>query len=91
VAERFVVPRKPGNSGGGKGPQFKTDAGHGEGHGDWAIYQLHMMFRAADGVARERPREVLSESRIACPGLRALGEPSRVARGETADHRPGKR
>jgi hypothetical protein len=26
VAERFVVPRKPGNSGGGKGPQFKTDA-----------------------------------------------------------------
>ena len=26
VAERFVVPLKPGNSGGGKGPQFKTDA-----------------------------------------------------------------
>src|ERR1017187_7873560 len=26
VAERFVVPRKPGNSGGGKGPQLKTDA-----------------------------------------------------------------
>ena len=36
VAERFVVPRKPGNSGGGKGPQFKTDAKRGEGHGDWA-------------------------------------------------------
>jgi hypothetical protein len=35
VAERFVVPRKPGNSGGGKGPQFKTDAERGEGHGDW--------------------------------------------------------
>src|SRR5882762_9153083 len=31
VAERFVVPRKPGNSGGGKGPQFKTDAIRGEG------------------------------------------------------------
>ena len=46
VAERFVVPRKPGNSGGGKGPQFKTDAGRGEGHGDWATYQLHMMFRS---------------------------------------------
>src|SRR5271157_5316444 len=45
VAERFVVPRKPGNSGGGKGPQFKTDAERGEGHGDWATYQLHMMFR----------------------------------------------
>ena len=26
VTERFVVPLKPGNAGGGKGPQFKTDA-----------------------------------------------------------------
>jgi len=26
VGERFVVPLKPGNAGGGKGPQFKTDA-----------------------------------------------------------------
>ena len=26
VAERFAVPRKLGNAGGGKGPQFKTDA-----------------------------------------------------------------
>ena len=25
-AERFVVPLKPDNSGGGKGPQFKTNA-----------------------------------------------------------------
>src|SRR6266849_8959431 len=33
VAERFVVPRKPGNAGGGKGPQFKTDAIRGEGPG----------------------------------------------------------
>ena len=24
VAERFVVPLKPGNAGGGKGPQFKN-------------------------------------------------------------------
>ena len=36
VAERFVVPLKPGNAGGGKGPQFKTDARRGEGPGDWA-------------------------------------------------------
>ena len=36
VAERFVVPLKPGNAGGGKGPQFKTDAIRGEGPGDWA-------------------------------------------------------
>ena len=34
VAERSVVPRKPGNSGGGKGPQLKTDARSDEGHGD---------------------------------------------------------
>ena len=26
VAERFAVPVKPGNAGGGKGPQFRTDA-----------------------------------------------------------------
>ena len=26
VAERFVVPRKPSNVGGGKGPQLKTNA-----------------------------------------------------------------
>ena len=26
VAERFVVPMKPGNAGRGKGPQFRTDA-----------------------------------------------------------------
>ena len=31
VAERFVVPMKPGNAGGGKGPQFKTNATSGEG------------------------------------------------------------
>ena len=34
VAERFVVPRKPGNAGGGTGPQFKTDAIRSEGPGD---------------------------------------------------------
>jgi hypothetical protein len=34
VAERSVLPKKPGNSGGGKGPQLKTDARSNEGHGD---------------------------------------------------------
>jgi len=33
VAERSVVPLKPGNSGGGKGPQFKGNAGRGENRG----------------------------------------------------------
>ena len=34
VAERPVVPMKPSNSGGGKGPQLKTDAISDEGHGE---------------------------------------------------------
>src|SRR5438552_3317197 len=37
-AERFVVPLKPGNSGGGKGPQFKTDAIRRE--GPWRLGNL---------------------------------------------------
>jgi hypothetical protein len=52
VAERFVVPLKPGNAGGGKGPQFKTDAIRGEGPGDWATYQLRKCSETAEGVAR---------------------------------------
>ena len=42
VAERFVVPLKLGNAGGGKGPQFKTDAIRGEGP---ATYKLRKGFR----------------------------------------------
>src|SRR5258708_16711513 len=34
VAERAVVPKKQGNSGGGKRPQLKTDARSNEGHGE---------------------------------------------------------
>ena len=34
AAERLVVPLKPGNASGGKGPQLKTDARSNEGHGD---------------------------------------------------------
>lgn len=52
VAERFVVPRKLGNAGGGKGPQFKTGI-RGEGPGDWATYQLRECSETAEGVARE--------------------------------------
>src|SRR5215217_6068793 len=45
VADRFAVPLKPGNAGGGKGPQFKIDATSGEGFGDWTTYQLRKLFR----------------------------------------------
>src|SRR5215831_10547674 len=43
--EGFVVPPKPANAGGGKGPQFKTNARRSEGPGDWATYQLRRVFR----------------------------------------------
>ena len=65
VAERFVVPLKPGNAGGGKGPQFKTDALRGEGPGDWATYQLRLVFESCRWRrTRKQRREVLSESRM---------------------------
>ena len=35
VAERLVVPMKPGNAGGGKGPQFKVNGDGGGQPGDW--------------------------------------------------------
>jgi hypothetical protein len=35
VADRLVVPRKPGNSGGGKEPEFKEAARRGKGQGEW--------------------------------------------------------
>ncbi len=35
VTERSVVLVKPGNSGGGKGPQLKTDARSNKGPRDW--------------------------------------------------------
>src|ERR1700675_1013568 len=63
VAERFVVLMKLGNAGGGKGPQFKTDAIRGEEPGDWATYQLQKLFRSCRWRCT-RKREVLSESRM---------------------------
>jgi len=61
-AERFVVPRKPGNAGGGTEPQFKADAIRSEGPGDWATYQLRKVFRNCRWrCTRKQRREVLSE------------------------------
>src|SRR5580692_327030 len=54
VAERFAVPRKPGNAGGGKGPQFKTNATSGEGPGEIGQpNNSETCSEAADGVTRE--------------------------------------
>jgi hypothetical protein len=35
MTERLAVPRKPGNSGGGKEPQLKADARSDDGKGEW--------------------------------------------------------
>src|SRR4030088_250420 len=53
VAERSVLPLKPGNAGGGKGPQFKTDATSGEGPEIGKPSNSNKCPEAADGVARE--------------------------------------
>ena len=54
VAERLVVPRKPGNAGGGKGPQFKTDARHGEDPEIGQPNNSETCSEAADGVTRQK-------------------------------------
>jgi hypothetical protein len=64
VAERFVVPKKPGNAGGGKGPQFKTNATSGKGQEIGQPINSEKCPETADGVTRERWREFLSESRM---------------------------
>src|SRR5438132_12490924 len=62
VAERFVVPLKPGNAGGGKGPQFKTNAIRGEGPGDWATYQLRKCSETAEALhAKAKARSLVRE------------------------------
>src|ERR1700730_2619779 len=53
VAERLAVPLKPGNAGGGKGPQFKTDATSGEGREIGKPNNSETRSEAADSVTRE--------------------------------------
>src|SRR5262249_13811388 len=60
VTERSAVLRKPGNAGGGKGPQFKTDARRGEGPGDWATYQLRRAFRSCRRRCTRKRRQKLA-------------------------------
>src|SRR6202048_4363042 len=66
VAERLVVPLKLGNAGGGKRPQFKTNATSGEGPGIGQPSNSETCSKAAEGVARE------SEGRSRLSLLRAV-------------------
>ena len=90
VAERFVVPVKPGNAGGGKGPQFKTDAELSEGHGDWATYQLRTAFRNCRRRAREDgvkscPRAGCGKSArpVVCPAKAGMFSRRKACRGKS--------
>src|ERR1700716_212491 len=53
VAERPVVPMKPGNAGGGKGPWFKTNAASSEGSEIGEPSNSETCSGTADGVTRE--------------------------------------
>ena len=66
VAERLVLPLKPGNAGGGKGPQFKTNARRGEGSGDWATYQLRKVFRSCRRRYTRKRRQKPSSASMPC-------------------------
>src|SRR5450432_911176 len=57
---------KPGNAGGGKGPQFKTDATSGEGFGDWATYQLRKLFRNCRRRYTRKRRQKLAIASTRC-------------------------
>src|ERR1700737_5074009 len=65
VAERLVVPLKPGNAGGGKGPQFKTNATSGEGPGIGQPNNSETCSEAAEGVTRKS--EGGSRLSLLCP------------------------
>ncbi len=53
VAERSVVPMKPGNAGGGKGPWFKTDARRRKGREIGQPINSEECSETTEGVTRE--------------------------------------
>src|SRR5471032_3036546 len=76
MTERPVVPLKPGNAGGGKGPQFRTDAIRSEDVEIGQPINSDSCSEAADGVTRE------SEGRSRVSLLRAVRQnelPARIS------------
>ena len=53
VAERLVVPGKPGNAGGGKGPLFKINAISGKGQEIGQSLNSDKSSETTDGVTRK--------------------------------------
>ena len=64
MAERLVVLKKPGNAGGGKGPQFRANARRGEGMEIGKPRKLRAVVKIHRGRYTQNMREVLSESRM---------------------------
>jgi hypothetical protein len=99
--EGFVVPRKPANAGGGKGPQFKTNARRGEGPGDWATYQLRRVFRNCRRRCTRKRRHKAAIASTPCTTRSAVrtswltpmpsAAPTRVHRGLTGSGLRGHR
>src|SRR5229473_6235842 len=97
VAERLVVPLKPGNAGGGKGPQFKTNAASSEGPEIGKPSNSKKCSETADSVTRE------SEGRSRLSLLRPVRQdqprrysgaclcPVPLQQGRTGGGRPGLR
>ena len=69
VAERFVVPRKLGNAGGGKGPQFKAGAESGDAQEIGVTLRnsgsLRTLRKAPHAEAKDRPGFRSGERRFA--------------------------
>src|SRR3954468_9247795 len=61
--------RKPGNAGGGKGPQFKTNATRSEGPGDWVTYQLRRVFRNCRRRCTRKRRQKPATASTLSPGV----------------------
>src|SRR5215467_7399968 len=86
AAERLAVPGKPGNSGGGKGPQLNTDARSNAGVGiDHRSSSPRLVFRSCGGRLFREPDagnppvrfdEREEETELRQTGLRRRGESS---------------
>src|SRR5260221_5128977 len=95
VAERPVVPLKPGNAGGGKGPWFKTNAASGEGPEIGKPSNSETCSETADGVTREsedrsrlsllRPLRQDQPRGYSCARLRSVS----LQQGRSGSGRPG--
>ena len=78
VAERLVVPLKPGNAGGGKGPRFKTNAASSEGR--WRLGNL-----ATPGSVQKLQMALHAKAK-AEPGFRFYALYDKISRDDILAH-----